>query len=39
VELTFSVDDERFGERHTVDLIPGGRDIAVTNENKGQYVE
>lgn len=39
MELTFSVDDERFGERHTVDLIPGGRDIPVTNENKAQYVE
>ncbi|KAJ6131111.1 hypothetical protein N7523_001571 [Penicillium sp. IBT 18751x] len=39
VELTFSVDDEKFGERSTVDLIPGGRDIPVTNENKAQYIE
>ncbi|CAI7578840.1 unnamed protein product [Penicillium bialowiezense] len=39
VELTFSVDDEKFGERTTVDLIPGGRDIAVTDENKPQYIE
>lgn len=39
VELTFSVDDEKFGERRTIDLIPGGRDIAVTNENKPQYIE
>ncbi|KAJ5137987.1 hypothetical protein N7526_004220 [Penicillium atrosanguineum] len=39
VELTFSVDDEKFGERSTVDLIPGGRDIPVTNENKPQYIE
>jgi hypothetical protein len=39
VELTFSVDDEKFGERRTIDLIPGGRDIPVTNENKAQYIE
>ncbi|KAJ5893865.1 hypothetical protein N7495_005556 [Penicillium taxi] len=39
IELTFSVDDEKFGERQTIDLIPGGRDIAVTNENKAQYIE
>ena len=39
VELTFSVDDEKFGERRTIELIPNGEDIPVTNENKGQYVE
>lgn len=39
LELTFSVDDEKFGERRTIDLKPGGRDIPVTNENKGEYVE
>ncbi|PWY81839.1 putative E3 ubiquitin-protein ligase hula [Aspergillus heteromorphus CBS 117.55] len=39
IELTFSVDDEKFGERTTIDLKPGGRDIPVTNENKGEYVE
>lgn len=39
VELTFSVDDEKFGERRTIDLIPGGEDIPVTNENKAQYIE
>ncbi|PGH19167.1 hypothetical protein AJ80_04247 [Polytolypa hystricis UAMH7299] len=38
-ELTFSIDDEQFGERRTIDLIEGGKDIAVTNENKKQYVE
>jgi len=36
---TFSVEDERFGEKVTVDLKPGGRDIEVTNENKAEYVE
>ncbi|KNG88080.1 putative ubiquitin-protein ligase (Rsp5) [Aspergillus nomiae NRRL 13137] len=39
IELTFAVDDEKFGERRTIDLKPGGRDIPVTNENKGEYVE
>ncbi|GAB7361531.1 hypothetical protein MBLNU230_g1586t1 [Neophaeotheca triangularis] len=35
---TFSVEDERFGEKVTVDLKEGGRDIEVTNENKEEYV-
>jgi E3 ubiquitin-protein ligase NEDD4 len=35
----FSVEDEVFGEKQTVDLKPGGRDIEVTNENKKEYVE
>lgn len=39
MELTFAVDDEKFGEHRTIDLIPGGRDIPVTNENKAQYIE
>lgn len=39
LELTFAVDDEKFGEHRTIDLIPGGRDVPVTNENKGKYVE
>ena len=39
VDLTFSVDDDQFGETKTVDLIPGGSEIAVTNENKKRYVE
>ncbi|PGG99665.1 E3 ubiquitin-protein ligase RSP5, partial [Helicocarpus griseus UAMH5409] len=38
-ELTFSVDDDQFGERKTVELIPNGNNIQVTNENKKQYVE
>lgn len=38
-ELTFSIDDDQFGERKTVDLIPNGSNIPVTNENKKQYVE
>ncbi|KKZ68150.1 E3 ubiquitin-protein ligase hulA [[Emmonsia] crescens] len=38
-ELTFSIDDDQFGERKTVDLLPNGSNIPVTNENKKQYVE
>lgn len=38
IELTFSVEREEFGVVETVDLIPNGRNVAVTNENKGEYV-
>ncbi|KAK2737266.1 hypothetical protein FQN55_001192 [Onygenales sp. PD_40] len=38
-ELTFSVDDDQFGERKSVDLKPNGSQIFVTNENKKEYVE
>lgn len=39
LDLTFSVDDDHFGEVVTVDLKEGGRDIPVTNDNKLEYVE
>ncbi|CAI5440336.1 unnamed protein product [Caenorhabditis angaria] len=39
LELTFSVDDSIFGETQTVELKPGGAEIAVTEENKEQYIE
>lgn len=39
LEQTFSTDDERFGVISVEDLIPGGRDIDVTNENKKEYVD
>ncbi|KAI9737204.1 MAG: hypothetical protein M1818_005736 [Claussenomyces sp. TS43310] len=35
---TFSVDDDQFGVVNTVDLIPNGRNIPVTQENKHEYV-
>jgi len=35
---TFSVEDDEFGVTRTVDLCPNGRDIAVTEENKHDYV-
>jgi len=37
--MTFSVDEEQFGKVVTFDLIPNGRNVAVTNENKKQYIE
>jgi E3 ubiquitin-protein ligase NEDD4 len=39
LDLTFSTEDDRFGEVVTVDLIPDGRDKAVTEENKKEYIE
>ncbi|SCU87697.1 LAMI_0D07118g1_1 [Lachancea mirantina] len=39
LDLTFSADDERFGEVVTVDLKPNGRDLEVTDENKKEYVD
>ncbi|GKT52539.1 E3 ubiquitin-protein ligase RSP5 [Colletotrichum spaethianum] len=39
LEQTFSTEDERFGVMTVEDLIPGGRDIEVTNENKKEYVD
>lgn len=39
LDLTFSADDERFGEVLTVDLKSNGRTIEVTDDNKKEYVE
>ncbi|KAK7207807.1 E3 ubiquitin-protein ligase hula [Myxozyma melibiosi] len=39
LDLTFSTEDDRFGELVTVDLKPNGREIPVTNENKREYIE
>nr|XP_032513418.1 ubiquitin-protein ligase E3B [Danaus plexippus plexippus] len=38
LELTFSVDEERLGEIVTHELVPGGKCIPVTNENKINYI-
>ncbi|GMM34684.1 E3 ubiquitin-protein ligase [Saccharomycopsis crataegensis] len=35
----FSLETEDYGEHKIVDLIPGGRDIPVTEENKQEYVK
>ena len=36
---SFSVEEDRFGEKVTIDLKPNGRDVEVTNENKREFVE
>ena len=38
LELTFSTEDFSFGRRQTVDLVPNGRNVPVTDENKTEYV-
>lgn len=35
---TFSVEEDEFGMKTTVDLIEDGRNVEVTNENKHEYV-
>jgi E3 ubiquitin-protein ligase HUWE1 len=37
--LTFSADEDNFGQRRTVPLKPGGEDIDVTDANKAEYVQ
>jgi len=37
-EFTFAAETEQFGQMKVEDLIPGGRDIPVTDENKREYV-
>ncbi|KAI5952408.1 hulA [Candida jiufengensis] len=39
LDLTFSTEEEIFGERVEVDLKPQGKEIEVTEENKHEYVE
>ncbi|GAA5863539.1 hypothetical protein JCM8547_007279 [Rhodosporidiobolus lusitaniae] len=38
LSLTFAVTEEDFGVSRTIDLIPGGSEIPVTNENRMQYL-
>ena len=38
LDLTFSVERDNFGIVDIVDLITDGRDVAVTDENKAEYV-
>ncbi|VDO69115.1 unnamed protein product [Heligmosomoides polygyrus] len=38
LSLTFSIDEDFMGKINTVDLVPGGRTIQVTNDNKIDYV-
>lgn len=39
LDMTFSTEDERFGETLEIDLKTNGRNIPVTNANKQEYVE
>jgi hypothetical protein len=39
IDETFTTMEERFGEMVTIDLKPGGADVAVTEENKKEYVD
>ncbi|SAM83270.1 related to ubiquitin-protein ligase 1 [Ustilago bromivora] len=38
LDLTFTVDDEEFGETKVIDLKPNGTNIAVTELNKQEYL-
>jgi len=38
LDLTFSIEDHSFGRNQVVDLIPNGRNVPVTEENKSKYV-
>jgi len=38
LELTFCTDIDYFGQHKTVELIPGGTNIPVTQKNKGEYI-
>lgn len=39
LDLTFSAEVNEFGQISTVDLIPNGRDIVVTDDTKHEYVK
>jgi len=39
MDHVFCVDHEAFGERKEHELKPGGRDVAVTEANKKEYVK
>ncbi|XP_050380357.1 E3 ubiquitin-protein ligase UPL7 [Argentina anserina] len=36
--LDFTVTEESFGNRHVIELKPGGKDVTVTSKNKMQYI-
>lgn len=38
LDLTFSFDQDMMGQIVTHELVPGGRAVAVTNENKISYL-
>lgn len=38
LDLSFSYEEDKFGQHEEKDLIPNGRNIPVTEENKKDYV-
>ena len=38
LDLNFTVVDDKFGETNVTELIPGGQNTSVTNENKLRFV-
>jgi E3 ubiquitin-protein ligase HUWE1 len=38
LDLTFSAESQTFGKQEVIDLIPGGRNVSVMEENKADYV-
>ena len=39
IDETFTTTEDRFGEMVTIELKPGGADVAVTQETKKEYVD
>lgn len=39
LDLTFSADMQKFGKQEVIDLVPNGRSIPVTDDNKFEYVQ
>jgi ubiquitin-protein ligase E3 C len=38
LSLNFTIADDKLGHTHVVELVPGGRDLAVTKENRIRYI-
>ena len=39
LDLTFSTEMEEFGQQKVIDLVPNGRNVPVTDDNKHEYVK
>ena len=37
--LDFTVTQDVYGTQKVIELIPGGTDVELTDENKGRYIE
>lgn len=37
--LDFTLTQESFGMKEVVELVPGGKDVAVTDDNKEEYLQ